>query len=103
MGRARAFVTAAAVFLGVVASGMGYAQTPASSPATTQAQVSSGPASAKPSIPERVETWTGAQWNAAQKVWAKDKAKWADCRKQSSNQKLAGRKSWSFLYKCMTG
>ena len=102
MGRARAFV-AAAVLLAVAGSGIGYAQTPASSPATSQAQASPGPTSAEPSIPKRVETWTRVQWNAAQKVWAKDKAKWADCRKQSRNQKLEGRKRWSFLYKCMTG
>jgi len=103
MNRIHAFVVAAVLSLGVAASGIAHAQAPASSPSTNQAPVSSAPTSSNPSIPERVETWTKAQWNAAQKVWAKDKAKWADCRKQSSNQKLAGRKSWSFLYKCMTG
>jgi hypothetical protein len=50
----------------------------------------------------QVETWTEAQWEAAKNEWAKDTAKWADCQKQSSTQKLEGRKSWPFLYKCMT-
>jgi len=103
MIRTRALVTAAVVLVATAAYGIAYAQAPASPPPTTPAPVSSAPISSKPSIPERVETWTRAQWNAAQKVWAKDKAKWADCRKQSSKQKLTGRKSWSFLYKCMTG
>ena len=56
----------------------------------------------KRSTAAKVETWTRKQWDAAKKEWAKDKAKWADCRKQSGEQKLKGRKSWSFLYKCMT-
>jgi hypothetical protein len=102
MSRAYAFVVAAAVLSGVAASGIGYAQAPASSPPTPQAPAPL-PTSPKSSVPEQVETWTKAQWNAARREWAKDKAKWADCRKQSSHQKLAGRKSWSFLYKCMTG
>jgi hypothetical protein len=58
--------------------------------------------SSTPSTAAQVEKWTAKQWEAAKKEWAKDKVKWADCRKQSSNQKLEGRKSWSFLYKCMT-
>ena len=60
------------------------------------------PASSKPSIPTQVETWTKDQWEAAQKEWAKDTKKWADCRMQSSKERLEGRKSWPFLYKCMT-
>jgi len=58
--------------------------------------------SPQPSTATQVEKWTTKQWAAAQKEWAKDKKKWADCRKQSKDQKLEGRKSWSFLYKCMT-
>ncbi|MGP0095228.1 MAG: hypothetical protein ACLPKB_35545 [Xanthobacteraceae bacterium] len=37
-----------------------------------------------------------------QSEWAKDKEKWTGCRNQADEQKLAGRKSWSFLYQCMT-
>jgi hypothetical protein len=102
MSRAHAFVVAAVVLSGVAASGIACAQAPASSPSTSQAPVPS-PTSSRPSAPEQVESWTKAHWNVAQRVWAKDKAKWADCRKQSINQKLTGRKSWSFLYTCMTG
>ncbi len=50
----------------------------------------------------QVEAWTTKQWEAAKKKWAKDKKKWSDCQTQSSKQKLEGRKSWSFLYTCMT-
>lgn len=80
--------TTAIALAAVIGSGVAFAQTSASPPASTLAQV---------------ETWTKKQWEAATKEWAKDKAKWADCRKQSTAQKLKGRKSWSFLYKCMTG
>ncbi len=48
-----------------------------------------------------VQNWTTKQWNAMTKEWSKDKAKWADCRKQSNSRKLSGRNSWSFLYDCM--
>ena len=51
---------------------------------------------------ERVETWTKTQWDSAQKEWAKDKTKWSGCQKQSEVKHLDGRKSWSFLYSCMT-
>jgi hypothetical protein len=71
-----------------------------SASATVQAQA---PDSSKPSTVEQVETWTKKQYDAARKEWAKDKTKWTDCRKQSKDQKLTGRKSWSFLYTCMTG
>ncbi|HKA75246.1 MAG TPA: hypothetical protein VKE26_25820 [Xanthobacteraceae bacterium] len=58
--------------------------------------------SSEPSAVSQVETWTRKQWAAAKRGWAKDKAKWANCQKQSHKQKLEGRKSWSFLYKCMS-
>lgn len=58
--------------------------------------------SSQPSAAAQVEKWTTKQWETAKKEWIKDKKKWADCRKQSKDQKLEGRKSWSFLYKCMT-
>lgn len=91
------------VFAAVMSSSAAIAQTSVSPPATKPAAAASAPDSSKPSTATQVETWTRKQWEAAKKEWAKDKTKWADCRKQSSKQKLAGRKSWSFLYKCMTG
>ena len=87
MKRTRTFVTTGIVLAGIIVSGVALAETPDSS---------------KPSTMTQVETWTQKQWNAAKKDWAKDKLKWADCRKQSSEQKLQGRKSWSFLYTCMS-
>ncbi|MBI1868417.1 MAG: hypothetical protein HYS06_09020 [Methylocystis sp.] len=92
----------AVALAGVVASQLAFAKTPASPPAATSAPASSAPTSSEPSTATRVETWTKEQWNAAQKEWAKDKTKWAICRKQSKAQKLSRRKSWSFLYRCMT-
>jgi len=54
-----------------------------------------------PSTTEQVKTWTLKQWNAAKAEFTKDKAKWADCRKQSTQKKLKGKANWSFLYDCM--
>jgi hypothetical protein len=70
--------------------------------AIAQTSGSPAPDSSKPSITAQVETWTKKQWEAAKRKWAKDKMKWADCRAQASQQNLKGRKSWSFLYTCMT-
>jgi hypothetical protein len=91
MSRLR-FCLPAIVFGVIMTAGVAIAQTPGS-PA---------PDSSKPSVTERVETWTKKHWEAAKREWAKDKVKWADCRAQSKQQKLKGRKSWSFLYSCMT-
>jgi hypothetical protein len=92
------FHLTAVVFTAVMSSSAVIAQTSVSQPATK----SSPAASSKPSIATQVETWTSTQWEVAKEEWAKDKAKWADCQEQSSKQKLEGRKSWSFLYSCMT-
>lgn len=75
--------------LGVVTSGMVLAQT------TT-------PSSPTSSKIDDVSKWTSQQWNRAKTEWAKEKEKWADCQKQSKDQNLTGRKSWSFLASCMT-
>jgi hypothetical protein len=92
----------AVALAGVVASQLVFAKTPAPPPAATSAPPPSTPTSSEPSAATQVETWTKDQWNTAQKEWAKDKTKWARCRKQSKAQKLSGQKSWSFLYRCMT-
>ena len=73
----------------IMGAGVTFAQTPA------------GPAAQPTTATNDVENWTIKQWNNAKREWVKDKAKWADCRQQSTKQKLAGRKSWSFLYTCM--
>jgi hypothetical protein len=94
MNRLRACLTAS-IFVGVVAcGGAALAQAPASQPAET----SSSPASAA----TRVEVWTKKEWTAMKSEWVKDRERWTACRHQADEQKLAGRKSWSFLYQCMT-
>jgi hypothetical protein len=87
----------------VALSSAAVAQTPVTPPATKSAPATAAKDASKPLLSTQVETWTKDQWEAAKKEWAKEKAKWADCRKQSDKQKLEGRKSWPFLYKCMTG
>jgi hypothetical protein len=100
MSRSGLYLTTA--FLTAVLSSAAIAQTSASPPAAKPAPATSATDSSKTSIPTQVEKWTKDQWEAAKKEWAKDTAKWADCQRQSSKQKLEGRKSWPFLYKCMT-
>lgn len=80
---------AAVAILGIVTSGVALAQTTA-------------PSSPTSSKLDDVSKWTTKQWNQAKAKWAEEKLKWADCQKQSKDQKLAGRKSWSFLASCMT-
>jgi len=49
-----------------------------------------------------VSQWTSQQWNRAKAKWEKEKEKWDGCQKQSNDQNLTGRESWSFLASCMT-
>jgi hypothetical protein len=100
MSRIRFCLTAA--FLAATLSGAAIAQTSVPPPAKKPAPATSATDSSKASISTQVENWTEDQWEAAKKEWAKDTAKWTSCQKQSSSQKLEGRKSWPFLYKCMT-
>ena len=59
-------------------------------------------ASSEPSTATKVENWTIKQWNAAKQKLSQDKAKWNACNQDAKDQKLSGRKSWSYLYDCMT-
>ena len=79
------------------------AQTSASPVAGKHTAATTTPDASKTGTVADVETWTDKEWQAAKRVWARDETKWADCRSQSGKQKLAGRKSWSFLYTCMAG
>jgi hypothetical protein len=54
------------------------------------------------STADDVSKWTQKQWKTAKAKWSKEKDKWASCNKRATRQKLSGRKSWSFLYTCMT-
>ena len=78
----------AVAILGMVPSGVSLAQT--TTPSSTSSKI------------DDVSKWTTKQWNQAKAKWAKEKEKWADCQKQSKDQNLTGRKSWSFLASCMT-
>jgi len=100
MNYTRTFIIAG-VLMGLTISGPANAQTTAAPAANKTAPSAPAPDSAKPSAAAQVENWTTKQWDDAKREWAKDKIKWADCRKQSKDQKLEGRKSWSFLYTCM--
>lgn len=46
-------------------------------------------------------SWTRKHWNEVKATLALEKDKWNDCRKQSREQKLRGKKSWAFIYGCM--
>ena len=49
-----------------------------------------------------VSKWTRKQWNTAKAKWVEEKDAWNGCQTQAKAQNLAGRKSWQFLYDCMT-
>jgi len=101
MKHMRASLTAAALAC-VFAGPLAFAKTPEPAPAGNITPTPSAPASSEPSDVSKVEKWTKKEWNNAVKEWAKDEAKWAGCREQSKARKLSGRKSWSFLYRCMS-
>jgi hypothetical protein len=100
MKHMRAFLAAAA-FACVFAGSLGSAKTPEPAPAGNT-PTPAAPASSEPSDVSQVEKWTKKKWNNAVKEWAQDETKWAGCKEQSKAKKLSGRKSWSFLYGCMT-
>jgi exonuclease VII large subunit len=72
------------LIVSAMAAGTAYAPTPS---AAAESIVQSAKSAA-----DDVSKWTQKQWNAT-------KAKWA---KEATDQKLSGRKNWSFLYDCMT-
>jgi hypothetical protein len=82
-------VFVAVVILSVVTPGVALAQT-TTPPSSTSSKI------------DDVSKWTSKQSDRAKAKWAEEKDKWADCQKQSTDQNLTGRKSWSFLASCMT-
>jgi hypothetical protein len=42
------------------------------------------------------------QWSRMKRQWSKQTVKWTSCNKQADDQKLAGRKSRTFIASCMT-
>jgi len=93
---------AAAALACVLVGSLASAKAPEPAPAGNTTPAPAAPASTEPSDVSKVEKWTKKEWNEAVQEWAKDETKWSSCRKQSDAQKLSGRKSWSFLYRCMT-
>jgi len=69
--------------------------------AAVRAQTTTPSSSASSNIDD-VSEWTSRQWNRAKAKWEQEKEKWADCQRQSKDQNLTGRESWSFLASCMT-
>jgi hypothetical protein len=84
---------------GIIFSGIALAQTPASPQAAPS--TASAPVPTERPDAAKVDTWSRKKWDATRRGWARDKQKWADCRKQAADENLIGRKSWPFLYHCM--
>jgi hypothetical protein len=91
-----------AAIVGTVLSGEVAAQTPAPQQDTSSPAKEPSTADKIQSKAEDVAKWTGKEYRKAKAEWVKEKDKWAGCQKQSKDQGLTGRKSWSFLYTCMT-
>jgi hypothetical protein len=91
-----------AAIAGMAMSSVALAQeAPAPAPAPAPAKEPSTAAKIE-SKADAVAKWTVKEWAKAKAQWAKEKEKWAGCQKQSKDQNLSGRKSWSFLASCMT-
>ena len=92
----RSFI--AATLAASLTCGVAIAQSTAPAPpSASQAQAPS-----EPSTADKVQNWTKKQWNAAKQRWSQDKAKWNACSQDAKNRGLSGRKSWSYLYDCMS-
>jgi hypothetical protein len=97
------FALAAVVILGIVTAGVALAQ---ATPRREHGRSNVFHSTARPPSTsfklDDVSKWTMKQWKRAKAEWAAEKVKWAECQKLSKDQKLPGRKSWSFLASCMT-
>jgi len=102
----------AMVLGGLFSVGATLAQTPAPPPAQNSPPTPTPPPAqnststpaaqtAAPSMVTEIENWTVEQWDAAKAKWMVENAKWTGCERQATDQKLTGRQSWVFLYKCM--
>jgi hypothetical protein len=81
----------AVLVLGIAGSGMALAQTSTTPPASSTPAASS----------DDTSSWSKKKWSEVKAKWAKEKVKYADCRKQAKEEKLTGTKSLSFTYDCM--
>ncbi len=81
----------AVVVLSIAGSGLALAQT------TTPPASSTPPAASS----DDTSSWSKKKWNQMKAKWAKEKVKYADCRKQVKEQKLKGTEGWKFTASCM--
>ena len=93
---------------------LAFGQTPlATTPVPADAGAAAGQSPAQPNAPEddgsqkksltitSGSTMTKWKWQELKTKWIREKAKWADCRSQTKEQKLHGPKSWHFIAHCM--
>ena len=90
----------AAVLAATLASGGAMAQTTSAAEDARAAASKASDAASKAA--DDVSKWSKKQWNAAKTKWSQEQAKWDACNKKAADQKLSGRKSWSFIASCMT-
>jgi hypothetical protein len=86
------------VAVALLGAGAAQAQTQAPSSPAPMASLS---AQASQTMTD-VSKWTRKQWIAAKAKWVEEKDVWNGCQTQAKAQNLAGKKSWQFLYDCMT-
>ena len=88
------------VFAAALGAGAAVAQTQSAS-AKEAAKDTSVSAQAAQTMTD-VSKWTRKQWSAAKAKWAAEKDAWNGCQNEARTKNLSGRKSWQFLYDCMT-
>jgi hypothetical protein len=93
MHKDRLLVSSVLVVLTIAAGSAALAQSTSPSASPTPPAASS--------TTDQVKDWTLKKWNEMKHEWRKDRAKWDTCNRQASDQKLAGKASWSFIYDCM--
>jgi hypothetical protein len=86
----------------VLATGLTFGVALAQSTAPASSSAVPSRTASEPSAATKVGDWTEKQWKVAKHKWSQDTAKWNACNQASKDQNLSGRKSWSFLYDCMT-
>jgi hypothetical protein len=83
------WLLAMALVAGAIGTGVAFSQ-------------SASEAQAKATTTEKVKTISARQWSRMKRQWSKQTVKWTSCNKQADDQKLTGRKSWTFIASCMS-
>lgn len=95
------FVSLALVAAFGIGAATSMAQTSMAQTQTTPPKDASVSAQASQTMTD-VSKWTHRQWHAAKVKWQEERDSWNSCQTEAKAQNLAGRKSWQFLYDCMT-